>query len=932
MNGELDQLRTRFGLFLVILVWAHVPVVGAASAATGSIPVWVGTGLAMALAVIHHAAWQTHGTAPAMRNISAVVLIGQPALLLLVFEGHPWQMDMHMYFYAMLALNIGWFDRAPLFLAAVATTMHHLVLSYFMPVAVFTNEGNVARVALHGGIVAFQTLVLVWVSDKVLEAFDRIGRMRDEILHKSLALEERTREAEEATHAKSMFLANISHEIRTPINTILGFCHLLQRTALKPRQADQIGKINTAGAVLLRLINDLLDFSKNDAGRLEFEVRPFDLRSALMCQVQLVAEGVHAKGLDVHVDLDKNIPAVLLGDELRLNQVVTNLLSNAVKFTDRGTISLTARMIGIHDSLAEIECCVRDTGIGLTPDQIDRLFTPFTQADSSTTRRFGGTGLGLTICKQIVEQMDGSIRADSHIGQGSAFTFRLRLPLGSALLADTARPGPVLRGLRVLIADDSPIARQMIAEIFANWGMEADLAASGPQALDLIRDAAAQDRPYDLFILDWKMPGMDGLQVVRALRADTALDRPPATLVTTAYGVDDLMQQAGAEPVGAVLAKPVDARRLLDAMNQVPHLAPRRDPAAVIAPQDAVELPPALQGQRVLLVEDNEINQEIAIALLTDAGLVVDCAENGLIACQMIEGGTIPYAAVLMDVQMPEMDGITATRRIRRNHPASNLPIIAMTSHAYDEERRRCKDAGMVAHITKPVDPAELVRVLTGHLRPVAATAPVTRTCATGELPDRLDPFDIPAALGRVNGKTALLRRLILSFAQANATVAADLAALIAAGRVDQAHVMAHTLRGVAASLELAQVPALAAQIETLLAKGLTDDLPDLLDRLDAAMAPAIAAAGTLVPAVDPAPVDRPAAPDAFRVESLQANLRDQIARRSLAARSVFDDLADALSMPEAERRDHPVRHALQNLDYVLAARLLDQDQGRGAA
>ncbi|MCZ0963733.1 hybrid sensor histidine kinase/response regulator [Paracoccus benzoatiresistens] len=936
MNGELDLLRARFGRFLVILLWAHVPLIGVASLAAGTVPVGAGLFCGALLAAICHLAWARHGIAPITRNVAAVVLIGEPALLLLVFEGHPWQMDMHMYFFVMLALNIGWFDRAPLLLAAVATTVHHLMLSSFLPAAVFVNEGNVARVGLHGAIVAFQTLVLVWVSDKVLQAFARIARMRDEILQKSLALEERTREAEDATRAKSMFLANISHEIRTPINAILGFCHLLQRTALQPRQADQVAKIGTSGKTLLRLINDLLDFSKNEAGQLTLESRPFDLRQAIMCQVQMVSETARAKGLELRLDLAPDLPPVLLGDDLRLNQVLLNLLGNAIKFSDRGTVTLSAREAGRQDGQAVIECRVRDTGIGMTPPQQARLFTPFTQADSSTTRRFGGTGLGLTICKQIIEQMGGSIHAASRPGEGSTFTFRVPLLLGDASLAGPALPGPGLRGLRVLVADDNPIARQIIAEILAGWQMEADLAPSGQKAVEMLRDADRRDRPYNLLILDWKMPDMDGLQVLQALRADTGLRRPPATLVTTGYGVDDLVQQAGCEPIGPVLAKPIDAPRLLDALNQLPQLADGRGHAASAAPVAALELPPALQGQRVLLVEDNEINREIGVALLSDAGLLVDCAENGLVACRMVGDPANVYAAILMDIQMPEMDGITAARHIRGQHSAADLPIIAMTSHVYEEERRRSLEAGMVAHVAKPVDPALLVAVLASHLRPVAEPVPgsALKHLGVGDLPDRLDPFDIPAALRRVNGKAGLLRRLILSFADTHATVAGDLAGLIAANRLDEAHRLAHSLKGVSASLELAIVPALAARIEALLDRRQLSDLPGLLDRLAEAIGPAVAAARTLsAPHADrPAPAAATTGADPARIDSLQDRLRDQIRRRSLSARSCFEDLADALHLDAAQRHDHPVRRALQNLDYALAARLLDPSGDKGTA
>lgn len=929
MNIELDALRARYGRMLVTLLWAHVPVIGLAARWVGSMSPLVAMAAAAGLALIYHLCWRWKGTAPVTRNIAAVALVAEPALFLLVFEGHAWQMDMHMYFYAVLALNLAWFDRASLIICAVAITIHHLLLFYLLPGAVFSTEGNLGRVLLHGAIVAFQTVVLIWVSDKVVQSFDRIGRMSDEIVAKSAALEERTREAEEANRTKSMFLANMSHEIRTPINAILGFCHLVQRTPLEPRQREHVSRISTAGGVLLRLINDLLDFSKNEAGALTLESRPFDLRSALSCQVQLVAETMAAQNLTLRQELDPNLPEVLVGDELRLNQILLNLLSNAAKFSRDGEIVLSARLAEHDRDGTRIEVSLRDCGIGMTPEQMARLFTPFTQADSSTTRRFGGTGLGLAICRQIVEQMDGWIRAESIPGQGSTFTFSVRLAVGDATLADSALPCAAIRGLRILITDDSPIALKMLEEAFARWDIPVTVAASGRVALDMIQAADQRGAGYDLLILDWKMPDMDGLQTLRALRGMT-LRRRPSAMVMTAHGVDAVMQEASGEQIDLFLAKPITARSLLDALRQLPGLAERHLNAEP-APQAAAPAPPqALAGRHVLLVEDNPINQEIALALLTDAGLQVDCAENGLIACRMIEAGDIDYGAVLMDMQMPEMDGLTATRRIRQTRSPEDLPIIALTAHAYESERRACLEAGMCDHLTKPVDPVQLVTVLAHHIRPATAAATILDRTAEpvpvtdGGLPDMLPPFDIPAALMRVNGKRELLRRLILSFAAGNRHAVATIRELIAQGRTDEAHRSAHTLKGVAASLELSDVAALAAQLEAALARA-EGPPSSLLDALDTALWPAIAAADSLsdapVPAVAPAPL--PAA-DLALLDQLRNQLHDQVRRRSMAARAAFDALAEALQLDAASRGDHPLRQALLRLDYAAADALLD--------
>ncbi|MBH1992450.1 MAG: sensor histidine kinase, partial [Sphingomonadaceae bacterium] len=340
MTLELDKLRFQFGRFLVALFWAHVPLLAAVALLTGRSPVGAVVAGSM-LAGSYHLIWWRRGIAPATRYLSAVALMGEPAILLLLLRGHAWQMDMHMYFFAMLALTIAWCDRRAILVAAMATALHHLLLQYLLPSAVFPGQGNLERVLLHALIVAFQTAVLVWLSDKLVESFARNQRMAEEILAKNEALEERTREAEDANRAKSLFLANMSHEIRTPMNAILGFCHLVARTDLDPKQQDYVSKINGAGVSLLRLINDILDFSKNEAGKLTLEARAFTLRSAIENQILMVAADAEAKRVRVISRFDAIVPERVVGDEIRFNQVVLNLLSNAVKFSEGGTVTIS---------------------------------------------------------------------------------------------------------------------------------------------------------------------------------------------------------------------------------------------------------------------------------------------------------------------------------------------------------------------------------------------------------------------------------------------------------------------------------------------------------------------------------------------------------------------------------------------------------------
>lgn len=943
MKAGLDRLRARYSGLLVWLLWAHVPVMGLAAAWNRAMPVPTAMFTAAFLALIYQLAHWRAPIAPVTRYIATVALIGEPSLLLLLFAGHPWQMDMHMYFFAVLALNIAWFDRKTLILGANLTAMHHLVLLYLLPYAVFPSEGDLARVLLHAVIVAFQTMVLLWVVDKVQRTFRRIGRLSDELLRKGGALEERTHEAEAASHAKSMFLANISHEIRTPINAILGFSHLLQRAGLAPRQMDQVAKINSAGVSLLRLINDLLDFSKIEAGKLEFDLREFDPWQAIESQLQMVSETANAKGLWLEVRVDRNIPAALIGDDMRFNQVVLNLLSNAIKFTPEGRVVLTVEMVDIGNGMAGIRCKVEDTGIGMTAEQQALLFNSFAQADASTTRRFGGTGLGLAICRQIVEQMGGWIRAESTPGQGSTFSFMVRMKIAENPRKLLPRPDALQKRLRVLVVDDNPAARQIIQEIFARWDMLADLASSGEKVIEMLQAAVMAGRPYDLLMLDWKMPVIDGFETLARMRAHPGIAPQPVTVMMTAYDIDECIHHGAGQDIGAFLSKPIDAGKLCTTLNELFPLRLADDaplPAAEAEDPHIPRLSAALRGQTVLLVEDNEINREIASELLRDAGLLVDYAENGRIACERIAMCGDRYAAVLMDVQMPEMDGVEATIQIRKTWSAERLPIIAMTAHAYEEDRQRCLDAGMCDYVAKPIDPVILLQVLERWLRP--ATSPDARplndpdaTTARAELlPHDLPPFDIPAALVRVNGKETVLRRLILNFCENYADVAERLSWLLASDAHEDVLRLAHTLRGVAASLELTEIAALTRALEDRLHDEGGDDPAALIPEFAAAVRLAVAAGARLDRRDTPttaAPVAAVSSASgqvvdfaAAAASSAHEALREQICRQSLSARRGFASFAEAVGMTPGERDADPISEAIMRLDYDEALALLD--------
>lgn len=941
---ELEKLRSGFARFVVLFLWAHVPLVALVAQAVGR--AWLAPALFTAvLAGALHLSWWRQGAAPGTRYISAVALMAQPAMLLYLLSGHPWQMDIHMYFFAGLALLIGWCDWRVVVLAAVAVALHHLTLNLLLPSAIFPTGAGLQRVYLHAGIVLLQSAVLVWLSNTLVSSFSRIGAMRDEILRSNETLErrveERTQEARAASAAKSLFLANMSHEIRTPMNAILGFSHLALRTDLTPKQRDYMLKIKSASSALLGLINDILDFSKIEAGKLSLERAPFNLRASLEGVSSIAAVRAQEKGVTLHFEVAPEVPTVLLGDSLRFNQVLLNLVSNAIKFTEQGEVVAALRVLDRRGTDVTIEVTVRDTGIGMNAEQQARLFHSFSQADNSTTRRFGGTGLGLAISRQLVELMGGGIEVVSQPGRGSTFRFTVRMAAGEGHALPSCLPPEDLKRLRVMIVDDDAGSREILQETFASWSIQADCAPSAEQAFRMLDQATAQGRAYDLVLMDWKMPGTDGMEAARQIHRNAGLSQMPTVMMVSAFGREEAMLEAEAAGASAFLVKPVEAEILLDTISNI-FIDGRLGSPLAPAPQAQDGVPrvaPEFQGARVLLAEDNEINCEVAVEILTDAGLVVEIARNGRAACDKLLSEGARFDVVLMDVQMPEMDGIEATMRIRQHLPADRLPIIAMTAHAYEQERQRCFAAGMNDHVTKPVDPAWLVATLNRWLKPVAAPAPVPAAPAAPPspaeaLPEALPPFGLPQALVRVNGKRGLLRKLIIDFGRNFADTATTLRRQTGEGAFDDARRTAHTLKGVAASLEVPEVADAARQLEDSLAARDLRDLEAMLLRLEEALRPAVAAALSLV-VQPPATMAAPAADlalDFVPVLPALAELKEQLQRRSLRARKTLEGIEVVLgNSPEASALQ-PLAAAMASLDFPGAAALLDELIGQHVA
>jgi two-component system sensor histidine kinase/response regulator len=517
----------------------------------------------------------------------------------------------------------------------------------------------------------------------------------------------------------------MSHEIRTPMNAVLGLSHLALKTDPSPRQRDYLIKIKSSGQHLLGIINEILDFSKIEAGKLSVESVEFDLDKVLENVSNLIAEKAEEKGLELIFDIEPSVVATRLrGDPLRLGQVLINFCNNAVKFTEKGNVVIRAQVLETTEADQLIEFSVSDTGIGMTEAQMGRLFQAFEQADTSTTRKYGGTGLGLAISKRLAELMGGEVGVTSELGKGSKFWFTARLGKG------TVAPRPSLlrsdlHGRRVLVIDDNSQARTVLSSMLLNMAFVADEAASGEQGIEMVRQADQRGEPYEIIFVDWQMPSLDGIETSKCILALEGLSAPPRIVMVTAYGREDVLKQAEENGLENVLVKPVTSSTLFDTIVAVLHA--RQEPSSYVEIAPSFEIAQT-RGTRVLLVEDNEINQEVAIGLLEDAAIKVDLAENGEIAVRM--AGETRYDAVLMDMQMPVMDGIEATRVIRSDPRLQDLPIIAMTANAMASDREQCLKAGMNDHIGKPIDPDELFSVLLRWARPGAVE--VTREPSLG--------------------------------------------------------------------------------------------------------------------------------------------------------------------------------------------------------